>query len=242
MGANTNVNRTSTRDETARGIRRRAAQIVITMLIQVAIMFGAAGSLNWGMAWAFIGVQLGVLAANSFVLLRKDPALIAERAQGREGAKNWDKVLALIVSLIGPLSVYLVSGLDRRYGWSQPPALAVELISLLVVALGYALWGWAMASNRYFSGLVRIQKERGHTVSTAGPYRLVRHPGYAGLILWTLATPLALGTLWAFVPAGLTVVAIVVRTALEDSTLRKELAGYDNYARQVRYRLLPGVW
>ena len=118
----------------------------------------------------------------------------------------------------------------------------MELISLLVVALGYALWGWAMASNRYFSGLVRIQKERGHTVSTAGPYRLVRHPGYAGLILWTLATPLALGTLWAFVPAGLTVVAIVVRTALEDSTLRKELAGYDNYARQVRYRLLPGVW
>jgi protein-S-isoprenylcysteine O-methyltransferase Ste14 len=99
-----------------------------------------------------------------------------------------------------------------------------------------------MASNEFFSGLVRIQADRGHTVITSGPYRFVRHPGYVGAIVFDLAVSLFLGSLYAFVPAGLTVLAIIVRTALEDATLQTELDGYRDYAQRVRCRLLPGIW
>jgi protein-S-isoprenylcysteine O-methyltransferase Ste14 len=121
-------------------------------------------------------------------------------------------------------------------------ALVYPLLGLLGYALGNLIFSWSMASNPYFSGVVRIQEERGHTVAMGGPYRIVRHPGYVGYILFTLSTPLALGSLWGFVPAVLASLGMVVRTGLEDRTLREELAGYKDYARRVRYRLLPGVW
>ena len=101
---------------------------------------------------------------------------------------------------------------------------------------------WSMAANAFFSQTVRIQKDRGHTVATGGPYRYVRHPGYAASILFQIATPLILGSVWAFIPCGLTVLLSVVRTALEDRTLLEELPGYAEYAQQTRYRLLPGIW
>ncbi|MBU0705027.1 MAG: isoprenylcysteine carboxylmethyltransferase family protein, partial [Chloroflexi bacterium] len=104
------------------------------------------------------------------------------------------------------------------------------------------LFTWGMTANKFFSTSVRIQEERGHTVASEGPYRYVRHPGYVGYIIALFATALALGSLWALVPAVLATCLFVVRTALEDRTLQKELAGYKEYAQQVRYRLLPGVW
>ena len=97
-------------------------------------------------------------------------------------------------------------------------------------------------SNRFFSTMVRIQADRGQTVATAGPYRYVRHPGYVGYSVSFFGMALALGSLWALVPAVLMACLLVVRTALEDRTLQDELAGYTDYARQVRYRLLPGIW
>jgi protein-S-isoprenylcysteine O-methyltransferase Ste14 len=108
--------------------------------------------------------------------------------------------------------------------------------------LGLALFSWAMFSNTFFSSAVRIQQERGHAVCNTGPYRFVRHPGYVGAILQSLVMPLMLNSLWAFIPAGLAVLLMVVRTALEDKTLQEELQGYTEYAHRVRYRLLPGVW
>jgi protein-S-isoprenylcysteine O-methyltransferase Ste14 len=118
----------------------------------------------------------------------------------------------------------------------------VQLFGLAASALGYALVGWSMASNRFFAGFVRIQAERGHVVESEGPYRHLRHPGYAGIAGYSLATPLALGTPWALVPGLITTVALVARTALEDRALRHELPGYANYAARVRHRLLPRVW
>jgi protein-S-isoprenylcysteine O-methyltransferase Ste14 len=110
------------------------------------------------------------------------------------------------------------------------------------MTLGSALGNWAMLENRFFSGYVRIQTDRGHMVVSNGPYRSIRHPGYLGGIVTWLAAPLALGSLWALIPAGAVVVAYVIRTALEDRTLQAELDGYKEYARQTRYRLVPGVW
>ncbi len=107
---------------------------------------------------------------------------------------------------------------------------------------GNALFTWSMMSNKYFSTLVRIQIERNHTVSTGGPYSFVRHPGYVGYILFNFATPFILGSLWALIPAGTVFILLVIRTGLEDRTLKKELDGYKEYAKRVKYRLVPGIW
>jgi protein-S-isoprenylcysteine O-methyltransferase Ste14 len=167
--------------------------------------------------------------------------LVKERSQIKENAKGWDKVIGLLFGLFGP-GMLLVAGFDERWSWSLRLAVAVQVAAFVVVALGDVLFAWAMASNQFFSSVVRIQQDRGHTVQTGGPYRFVRHPGYLGTIVSALATPLALGSLWAFIPAGLLTALFVVRTALEDGTLRDELAGYEAYAQRTRYRLVPGVW
>jgi protein-S-isoprenylcysteine O-methyltransferase Ste14 len=223
-------------------IRRRIIQVVISIVLQGAILFTAAGSLAWPMAWAFIGVNVGFVITNALVLIPRNPEVVAERAQMKKGAKSWDKVLAPLMAVLGPLLMLGVAGLDVRFEWSGALAPAVHVAGFLGLVLGYALIGRAMLSNTFFSGLVRIQKERGHTVVTSGPYEFVRHPGYLGMITATIATPVALGTLWALVPAGVTVVLTVVRTALEDKTLRNELDGYVDYSLRVRSRLVPRVW
>ena len=120
--------------------------------------------------------------------------------------------------------------------------LAIHLGGLLANILGYALFLWAMVSNAYFAEGVRIQEERGHRVATDGPYRYVRHPGYAGAIVAGMATPFLLGSLWALIPAVISAILYIVRTGLEDRTLMEELPGYREYAQQTCYRLLPGAW
>jgi protein-S-isoprenylcysteine O-methyltransferase Ste14 len=221
---------------------KRFLQVVIVLLLQAAFLFGSAGRMDWVMAWILLGVNFLGVVINGIILLLKDPALIAERAQIKEDAKQWDRPLAGIVSLFGPLSIWLVAGLNHRFGWTPEPTLIIQLVALGFLVLGYFIWGWSMVVNRFFSGLVRIQKERGHTVISSGPYRFVRHPGYAGLVIFTLATSLVLGSLWALIPAVLTAITAIVRTALEDRTLIEELDGYKEYALQVRHRLLPGIW
>jgi protein-S-isoprenylcysteine O-methyltransferase Ste14 len=140
------------------------------------------------------------------------------------------------------LGAPIVAGLDERFGWSPQTAPAIHLIGLTFFALGQGLFSWAMALNKYFSTLVRIQIDRGHTVATSGPYRYIRHPSYTGYIVSFLGMSLALGSLWALTPTGLIACLLVVRTALEDRTLQDELPGYKDYAERVRYRLLPGIW
>ena len=225
-----------------RGIIKRLIQIVIGFLVQAFVLFLAAGTLNWAAARIYFGVLVGLVVVNTFVLLKVSPELIAERAEIKEGAKDWDRPLAGVISLFGPLLILLVAGLDYRFSWSPDIAWQIWAGALIMMVLGYGFANWAMASNKFFSGLVRIQEERGHAVATNGPYRFVRHPGYSGWSIAYLTTPLVLGSLWALIPAGLTVVVIIVRTALEDKTLQAELDGYAEYAQQVRYRLMPGVW
>jgi protein-S-isoprenylcysteine O-methyltransferase Ste14 len=119
---------------------------------------------------------------------------------------------------------------------------AAQIAGLTVCILGHALWIWAMVSNRFFSQIVRIQSERGHAVATAGPYRYVRHPAYLGLIFFDLALSILLASWWALLASGACALLLLLRTALEDRTLQAELTGYGDYARQVRYRLIPGIW
>jgi len=213
-------------------------QVVFQTAFLVALPLISAGRLDWVWPWAYLGVGIVILAINALIL---SPELMAERGQPRENVKDWDKVLASLITF-PILALLIVAGLDERFGWSPQLAVAIHLIGLAFIALGQGLFSWAMASNTFFSTAVRIQIDRDHTVSSGGPYRYVRHPGYVGMIVSLLATALAFGSLWALIPAGLAAVLLVVRAALEDKTLLEELDGYTEYAERVRYRLLPGIW
>jgi len=210
-------------------------------LVQVASLFIASGRLDWVMAWVYIGVYLAGMGVNALVLIPTNPELVVERAQFR-GKRDLDRALAGVMALYGPAGICIAAGLDVRFGWSPQIPFALLTVALAIAALGSLLTTWAMASNRFFYGVLRIAKDRGHTVAASGPYRYVRHPGYVGVIAFDLAMPLALGSLWALIPAGLVMCLMVIRTALEDRTLLEELDGYREYAQGVRYRLLPGIW
>ncbi len=223
------------------GVRRRMMQVGVSLLVEASALFLSAGRLRWGAGWAFVAHYLGVVGVNSVTLLRRDPELIAERSRLLANTKAFDLVLApfLVLSTLGTV---VAAGLDNRFRWTGRLPRAVAVAGNLLMAAGYGLTSWAMASNRYFSTAVRIQKERGQVVETGGPYSMVRHPGYVGAVASNLATPLLLGSRWALIPAGIAAALYVVRTVLEDRTLRRELEGYEGYARRVRYRLIPGVW
>jgi len=199
---------------------------------------------DWWAAWAYaLIICLGFVFSRALAA-RKHPGLLAERAGSlsREDAKPWDRILAPAMAL-GGMTVPLVAGLEQRFAWTPEPfSLAVKLAAIAVMVLAYVFASWAMIENAFFSGIVRIQTERGHTVCTSGPYRWLRHPGYLGGFWSYLAMPLILDSAWAFLPVALLLAVTVLRTALEDRTLQAELPGYREYAGRVRYRLFPGIW
>jgi protein-S-isoprenylcysteine O-methyltransferase Ste14 len=222
-------------------IVKRFLQVGFQLLLLAAALFLTSWCWDWGMAWAFLGVSAAVLVVGGVGLLRINPALVAERTRTGADTKGWDKVLTVLYGLMG-IATLVVAGLDKQFGWSGGVPLAVQLVALALFALGDLFAFWAMWSNAFFATTVRIQGERGHVVATNGPYRYVRHPGYSGWLVCNIVPPLILDSLWAFIPALLTVCIILVRTAAEDRTLREELPGYAEYVQQTRYRLLPGVW
>jgi protein-S-isoprenylcysteine O-methyltransferase Ste14 len=171
---------------------------------------------------------------------RRNPALMRQRKKLGAGTKRWDIVWNL---LFWPLMIVVpvVAGLGVRFGWRALPC-PLWALGPILVAGGQALSAWAMSVNPHFEGTVRIQTDRGHRVIDGGPYRLVRHPGYVGLCLLAAGSPFLLLSRAALIPAGVVVIWIVLRTALEDALLRRELDGYAEFAQRTRYRLLPGIW
>jgi len=222
---------------------RWVLQTLIFSLIFGSSLFFSSGQLDWLMAWAYLGLFILSQIIVGLFLVPNNPELVAERTQLKASPEvQWDRPLVGIVSVFGPIAILIVAGLDQRHGWSSKVPLAIQLSALGIAALSSLLTIWAMASNRFFYGHVRIEKERGHAVANTGPYQLVRHPGYLGAILFYLAIPLMLDSLWAFIPTALTICVIFIRTALEDQLLMKDLPGYRDYTQQVRYRLIPRIW
>jgi protein-S-isoprenylcysteine O-methyltransferase Ste14 len=202
-------------------------------------LFLPAGRVAWPMAWAFIAFYAVYAVVGSLVV---DRELIVERTRSQPDARPLDLVLAGFAFLLVLPVTAVVSGYDARFGWSPRLPTAVQALALAVFAAGYCFALWAARHNRFFSTVVRIQRERGHHVVDTGPYALVRHPGYAGSIPAHLALPIALGSLWALVPTIAGLAFLIARTAYEDRTLRDELPGYREYVQRVRWRLCPGVW
>ncbi|WP_459865627.1 methyltransferase family protein [Endothiovibrio diazotrophicus] len=207
-------------------------------------LFICGGDLDWWPAWLYSVLILGAGIGGRIRAERRHPGLTAERQniENIHNAKAWDKVLAPLMALSIGFPMVIVAGLDHRYGWSAefPPWLMA--IGFILISLGYAFAAWAVAENRFFSSVVRIQTDRGHVVCNSGPYRYVRHPGYAGNILALFGIVLALGSVWTLIPAAAASIIGVIRTALEDRTLQEELPGYRDYAHCVRYRLIPGIY
>jgi len=226
------------------GIVRRLAQVMIGFAIQGIVLFVSAWTLRYWEAWVYIGLYVAMMIVNASFLFRTSPETIVERGRGTGAGnwKDWDKLVALTYGVIYFLGVLILAGLDKRFGWSANMALWVKWGGIGVFVIGSALFSWAMITNAFFSTAVRIQEDRGHQVCTTGPYRLVRHPGYVGAIMQSIAAPLLLGSWWALIAGGLAAVLLVIRTALEDKTLHEELPGYTEFAQQTRYRLLPGIW
>lgn len=222
------------------------ARVVLMLLIVVVVPFLPlliSGQWDWWEAWVYALVGIFGFVISRVLVARRNPDLIAERARYLQhaDAKPWDRQLSLLLGVGGAL-IPLVAGLDARFDGTGVFSLAAILVSLLGIVAGYVLGSYALIENRFFSGMVRIQTDRGHQVVSSGPYRWIRHPGYAGALLTYLATPIFLESAWTFLPVLFTAIVLVVRTILEDRTLHEELPGYRQYAQRVRYRLLPGVW
>lgn len=231
----------STPPNLVRGVIRRALQLFAAIVIYALILFISAGRLDWSAAWVYLALNLLIVGCGAAILLSRNPGVVIARGQIRSDIESWDKWISLLVTL-GLIATLAVPGLDLRFSWSPGFPLALQVIGYVAIVVGYAILVWAMLHNPFFEGGVRIQTDRGHTVASSGPYRFVRHPGYDGMILQSFGTVLALASWWGLL-AGLFASAVfVLRTILEDRTLQAKLSGYSDYARRVRYRLLPGIW
>jgi protein-S-isoprenylcysteine O-methyltransferase Ste14 len=223
---------------------RQWIRLVVVHLLIPFILFICGGDIGWWQAWIYSLLFLAVGIGGRMWAEQRHPGITVER-QNKESfhnAKAWDKILAplMAVSIVFPMVI--VAGLDHRYYWSPEFPLWLSVVGFVFIAFGYTFAAWAMAENRFFSSVVRIQADRGHVVCDTGPYRFVRHPGYAGSILPLLGIVLALGSVWALIPAAVASIISVIRTVLEDQTLQEELPGYRDYAQRVRYRLIPWIY
>jgi protein-S-isoprenylcysteine O-methyltransferase Ste14 len=220
-------------------------RVVLVYLLVPLVLLVCAGDLRWWQAWVFFVLIMTAGVGARIWAERRHPGLMAERTRmvdGTSEAKSWDRVLAPLMAVSISFPLVVVAGLDHRFGWSAPFPGWLNILGLVLIAVGYAFASWALVENRFFSSVVRIQMDRGHEVCDSGPYRIVRHPGYAGNMLPLLGIALALDSVWTLIPAAAALIITVVRTELEDRVLRQELPGYREYAQRVRFRLLPWVY
>jgi protein-S-isoprenylcysteine O-methyltransferase Ste14 len=208
------------------------------------ILFICGGDVGWPQAWLYSLLIIAAGIGGRMWAEQRHPGLMAERQniENIQNAKAWDKVLAPLMALSVGYPMVVVAGLDHRYNWSFEFPLWLIALGFIFISLGYSFATWALAENRFFSSVVRIQADRGHVVCDSGPYRLVRHPGYAGNILALFGVVLALNSVWTLIPATVASIIALIRTALEDQTLMEELPGYRDYAQRVRYRLIPWIY
>lgn len=204
------------------------------------LLFLGAGTIDWPRGWILCGLILGSIALNFALMRWKNPSLIRARLEKHDNVEPFDRTF-FAVSVPLSLVFLVVAGLDARFGWSQLagwwlwPGIVLHLAGTVPIAS-------AATCNPFMELAVRLQRDRGQVVVRTGPYRVVRHPMYSGLLLMFAGWPLVVGSLWSYVPLGALAIAYVVRTALEDRTLQQHLPGYREYTTLTPYRLVPGIW
>lgn len=205
------------------------------------IIFVSAGRIDYWQGLIYVSIGFIMLLLN-YTVLRIDSELLKERSKPGENTKKWDKTI-LGLSFLITISMYLIAGLDSgRYNWSPDFPWSIYLLGIILTALGQLLFLIAQKQNKFFSSTVRIQTDREHIVCETGLYKIVRHPAYLGSIIQSLGLPLLFGSLWSVIPICLSIILLIIRTNLEDKTLRNELKGYAEYCDKTRYKIIPYVW
>lgn len=220
-------------------IRRFLVSLAAT-LVFVGIVLACAGRPSVWQAWVYAAISLALNVGQRWILAA-NAELAAERAKPHEDSRPWDKAL-LGVGLLLTIAMLVTAGVQLRDVATPSLAMPWFVVGLVLELGGGLLFLWALRENRFFSAVVRVQRDRNQTVCTSGPYRFVRHPGNLGMIVGTLGFPLLFQSTWSFVPASLSILALVVRTHLEDALLTRELDGYREYRTHTRFRLVPGIW
>jgi len=207
----------------------------------VALVFLPVGRLSWPRGWFFIGFLVVVSGTSALILAHVNPAIYRARSRIQPGTERWDRILLLLM-LPAMIAEIPLATLDAgRLSWSVVP-LSIVILGYVLLGAGTVLTTWAQAVNRFFELGVRLQRERGQHVINSGPYAIVRHPGYVGLLMIFTGLALALASWWALIPAAWVSAILILRTSREDALLRAELDGYEDYARRTRFRLVPGLW
>ncbi len=213
---------------------------LLAPIIMIGLLFLTAGTWRYWQAWVYLFINMFILILMGTVLT-PNSELVEERLNPKEGMKGWDKFYFAVTTPLYVLALVL-AGLDQRFGWTANMPLSIYWASVVIYILGQAIFQWARYTNQYFSSVVRIQADRGQTVCKDGPYKYVRHPGYVGGFLFTITVGLGLGSWYASIPQVIAACMLIWRTAREDRTLQAELPGYAEFAKETKYRLLPGVW
>lgn len=208
--------------------------------ILAAVLFVPAGRLDWWPGWAYLALIAITTTVSSVLVVRRDPELAHRRMSIGEGTRPWDRVIFGLIKATFMGAIVLGAWDSGRHG-ADLPAWLWPIGGAMLIAGTWILTA-SMLTNTHFESTVRIQADRDHRVIDTGPYAIVRHPGYAGFILVLLATPLLLGSVATLIPIAATVAVLKVRIVLEERLLRRELPGYEEYTKRVRYRLVPGIW
>jgi len=205
------------------------------------ILFLSAGRIDYWQGWLYGSINIILTVINTLALL-KDKGLAEERAKYKAGTKSWDKLIIGLLAMIN-IIINIVAGLDSgRFYWSPQLHWSIYLLGIVLILIGEVIFLTAQRQNKFFSSVMRIQTDRGHTVCETGLYKFIRHPGYSGMIISVTGVPLILGSLWCIIPSGLSIILILIRTHLEDVTLINELNGYREYTYKTPYRLIPWIW
>ena len=212
--------------------------IIVTGLV----FFLASGDISFLRVWIYIVIYgTGGLVVGA-ILLKKSPKLLNDRGKMQEGTKQFDKYILLTYFFFAIVITPLVAGIDRRFNLIEFMPFFCLYIAIILYIFSVIFSVWPMLHNPFFEGTIRIQKEKNHNVIRTGPYKIVRHPGYLGMLSGSVALPLALGSVLACIPLVIMIILIIIRTNYEDKFLQKELTGYAEYCKEVKYRLVPFVW
>jgi protein-S-isoprenylcysteine O-methyltransferase Ste14 len=223
----------------------KAIQLLVKSLIGtlffLLILFISAGRTNYWQGWLYVSINIISVLLNSLLITRNNE-LAEERSTVKADAKLWDrKILGLSAIIL--IITYIVAGLDSgRFHWSPVFHWSIHAIGIVLILWGEVIFLTAQKQNKFFSSVMRIQTDRGHTVCDTGIYNIIRHPAYFGMVVTAIGIPLILGSLWGFIPSIISIVLTLIRTSLEDKTLINELDGYREYSQKTKYKLFPYVW